>query len=228
VAWVRHERRVAARGDDPLVNLALFHVPAFSLGVALVVVMYIAAPCLFLLLAVYLQTGHGLSALESAAIFTPLALTFVGASFAGPRLIGRFGDRVLGAAAGTTAVTSVILGAVVLADRGGVPVAAVALVLLAMGVGQGIVMPGSVAAALRITPRQHAGAASGILSTAQQVGNVIGVALAGTVYFAVLSDGAGAGDHAVALAAAAGWTAVWAAAAAVLALAIARRARGAR
>lgn len=217
--WVRHEAGVTARGEDPLVDLGLFRLPGFAPRLATVVAMYAAAPCLFLLLGIYLQDGHGLSAIASAGVFTPLALVFVGASFAGPRLVERHGERALGVAASITATSALLLATCALADPSGVPYVPLGLALGLMGLGQGIVMPGAVAAVLRTVPGEHAGAASGVVSTAQQVGNVLGVAGAGTVYFAVLGPAATATDHSEAFAVATGWTATFAVVGALCALA---------
>ena len=40
-------------------------------------------------------------------------------------------------------------------------------------------------------PPQHAGVASGVMATVQQVGNALGVALIGILYYGALGQGAG-------------------------------------
>jgi MFS family permease len=183
--------------------------------------MYLAAPCLFLVLAFYLQEGHGLTALESAAMFTPLAVTFVAGSFAAPRILARFGDRALAAAALSAATGAAIIGAVVLSDPDGLPVVPLALALGLFGLPQGMVMPNSVGVAMKTVPSELAGSAAGVLTTTQQVGNVLGVAMAGVIFFALLGDDASSADYAHAFAAATGWTVAFAAIAAGLALRLA-------
>jgi predicted MFS family arabinose efflux permease len=50
----------------------------------------------------------------------------------------------------------------------------------------------------RVTP-QHAGAASGVLTTGIQVGNALGVAVVGVIFYGALNHGAGSYARAFAL-----------------------------
>ena len=54
--------------------------------------------------------------------------------------------------------------------------------LLAEGAGIGMVMAPLVAAVLAVAPVRHAGVASGVLATVQQVGNALGVAVISAVH----------------------------------------------
>jgi predicted MFS family arabinose efflux permease len=54
------------------------------------------------------------------------------------------------------------------------------------GAGLGAVMAPLSSAVLAGLPAQHAGTGSGVLSTVQQVGNALGVALIGLVFYGVL------------------------------------------
>ena len=60
--------------------------------------------------------------------------------------------------------------------------------LLVDGLGMGAVMAPLVATVLAGTSARHAGAAAGLLSAAQQVGNAIGVALIGIVFYGALGE----------------------------------------
>ena len=57
--------------------------------------------------------------------------------------------------------------------------------LLIQGCGLGMVMAPLVATVLAGLPAQHAGVASGVIATMQQVGNALGVALIGILYYGV-------------------------------------------
>ena len=61
------------------------------------------------------------------------------------------------------------------------------LVLVGAGMGLGITPLATIV--LASTPPEHAGAASGALATAQNVGNAIGVAVIGVVFFGTVSHG---------------------------------------
>jgi MFS family permease len=57
-----------------------------------------------------------------------------------------------------------------------------------IGLGQGLAMPSLIGAALSGVPRDRAGAAAGILTTMQQFGTAVGVALIGAVFYGRLGD----------------------------------------
>jgi hypothetical protein len=74
------------------------------------------------------------------------------------------------------------------------------IVFLAMvGFGNGLVLPQLIGVALvKVRPHQ-AGVGSGILTTAQQFSGAAGIAIVGTVFFAVVGLQPGPGDHARAM-----------------------------
>jgi predicted MFS family arabinose efflux permease len=57
--------------------------------------------------------------------------------------------------------------------------------LTLFGYGQGLVMAQLFSTVLRSVAHAHAGSASGVLATVQQVANALGVAVVGAVYFAI-------------------------------------------
>lgn len=61
-----------------------------------------------------------------------------------------------------------------------------------LGFGMGLVQTPLLNVALKGVREEHVGTASGVLSTAQQVGGSMGVALVGVVYFHAVPDGRGA------------------------------------
>jgi hypothetical protein len=151
--------------------------------------------------------------MHSALAFTPLAIAYVSASLTAPRLFARAGDRLLAAGAAITAAGTAAV--IVTVDRTS-DVAALLPGLVVFGAGAGLAMPGIIHAALRGVPAGAAGSASGVLATAQQVGAALGVAGAGTIYFAALP-----GDFGAAFELACGWTLAAAGISAALALILA-------
>jgi hypothetical protein len=63
-----------------------------------------------------------------------------------------------------------------------------ATAVIGLGQGQGLAMPSLIGAALSGVPRDLAGAAAGILTTMQQFGTAVGVALIGAVFYGRLGD----------------------------------------
>jgi EmrB/QacA subfamily drug resistance transporter len=216
-AFVAWERRVHARGSSPLMELGLFAQRGFRVGISAAVVQF-TVPSFFLFLGLYLQEGAGLSPIESGLVFTPLAVAFAGGSLLGPRL-GRAVIDLLPAAGAATAALGLgttIAALLVSGDR--YEPALLIAATLPVGLGMGVFVPPLINLVLRMVPTRDAGAASGTLVTGQQIGNALGVAIVGTVFFGQLGSGTGVGAFGGAFAAAAGVQAVLALAGAALAL----------
>jgi predicted MFS family arabinose efflux permease len=54
----------------------------------------------------------------------------------------------------------------------------------------GLVMPSSFDFILASVPPDHAGCASGVISTAQQIGYAVGIAIVGVVFFTFVASNA--------------------------------------
>ncbi len=98
-AFVLRQRRLADSGGDPLLELALFRERGFSAGIATQLFLATAQASFFVFLAIYLQLGRGLTALEAGLVFTILAVAYVATSGPAPgltaalRAAGRGGRR---------------------------------------------------------------------------------------------------------------------------------------
>ena len=80
--FVGVERRIANRGGDPLLNLAVLRAPGLAPGLAAVAVLMITYGGFLFSFALYLQAGLGL-ALRAGLTFAPCALVFGGGFFGG-------------------------------------------------------------------------------------------------------------------------------------------------
>jgi EmrB/QacA subfamily drug resistance transporter len=192
-AFVLRQRRLAASGGAPLVHPELFRERAFTVGLLTSVVFYAGMASFFLVLAVYLQEGCGLSALDSGLVFTSLAAGYLVASAGAEALAPRFGRQVLaaGGIVRATALTGLAL-TVAAIGTGGSPLLLVPA-LAVDGIGMGLLTAPLVATVVGGMDPRHAGAASGVLSTAQQVGNTIGVAAIGAIFYGAIGP---RGDYA--------------------------------
>jgi predicted MFS family arabinose efflux permease len=189
-AFALRQRRLAATGGSPLVHPDLFRERAFTVGLVTSVAFYTGMASFFLVLAVYLQDGCGLSALDSGLVFTGLALGYLVASAGAEALAPRFGRQVLAAGGIVRAAALAGLALTVAAiGTGGSPLLLVPA-LAVDGIGMGLLTAPLVATVVGGMDPRHAGAASGVLSTAQQVGNTIGVAAIGAVFYGALGPDA--------------------------------------
>ncbi len=188
-AFVLRQRRVAAAGRTPMLELSLFSRRAFSAGLLGQLVFWCGQASFFMVLALYLQQGRGLSALDSGLVFTILAASYLAASFGAPALTERHGRRVLAVGALVLAAGHGVLLATV-ADVGtGGSVAALVPGLLLIGAGMGLAITPLATIIMSSVGPEQAGAASGALSTMQNVGNALGVAIIGVVFFGALHGG---------------------------------------
>ncbi|MFC9229586.1 MFS transporter [Streptomyces decoyicus] len=197
------ERRVEARGGAPLVRLKLLRERPFAVGMTLVVLTYAGINSLFLVLSLTLQDGLGMDALGAGLVYTPFAVAFFAASLVAGRL-ARFGRRVLLLGALTGALGFV--GTIVLTLNAGATLTSWELVptLLLVGAGNGLLVTPLLNAVLATIRPGEVGMASGVLSTGQQIGGAVGVALVGILYYGTLGGAAhhdtGAYGHALAAA----------------------------
>ena len=187
--FVAHQRRLRDRGGAPLLDLSLFRQRTFSAGLIAQFVFWCGQASFFLVLALYLQQGRGLSPLDAGLVFTILAAAYLVASAIAPTLLGRYGRRLLAEGALVLAAGHLLM-VVTVADIGtGGSVAVLAPALVLIGAGMGIVIAPLVTLILSSTGPEQAGAASGVLSTIQNVGNALGVAVVGVIYFGAAHSG---------------------------------------
>ncbi len=136
-------------------------------------------PAFFFVLALYLQQARGYGPLFSGVVFVAVGVGYFAAMIVANRLVARLGHHVL--SLGSVCVSA---GCVLLADEARAPSALALLAGLALaGFGIGAVLVPISATVLAGVDPAHAGAASGVLATAQQVGGAVGVALIGVLFF---------------------------------------------
>ncbi|MGN5380627.1 MFS transporter [Streptomyces lasalocidi] len=186
------QRRKAARDRSPLVHPSLFEDRAFGVGVVSLLVFFAAMASFFLVLALYLQEGRGLSALRSGLLFIPLGLGFFIGSAQSPKVAAKLGKQVLTIGALIQAVGNVALAVTAWELDGSGSVAWCIPAMVISGFGMGFVIAPLASLVLEGVAPHHAAAASGVFSTAQEMGNAIGIAVIGVVFFGVVGHGTGA------------------------------------
>jgi EmrB/QacA subfamily drug resistance transporter len=180
------QRRALRRGDSPLVVPDWFRDASFRRGVLTQFGFWCGQASYFLVLALYLQVGRGLSPLQAGLVFTVLATAYLAASMRAPRLTARFGRSVI--VAGAIALVAGHL-AELLAASTDAALPAIVPGLLLTGAGMGLCLAPITAIVLATVEPERAGAVSGLLGTVQQVGNAVGVAVVGVVFFGAVGRG---------------------------------------
>lgn len=184
--FVVYERRFAARGGAPLIDMALFRERAFSAGVASQLAFWIGQGAFFFVLALFCQEGLDLSPLQSGLLFLPLGVGYMVTSTTSRRFVARFGKQV--PAAGAVVMIIALIGMIVSEPHvSGSRPWLLALPLFVDGLGMGLILgPLANTVMAGVEPR-HLGAASGVFNTGLQVGTASGVALVGIVFYANLT-----------------------------------------
>lgn len=185
-----YQRSLSARGGQPLVAPALLAQRPFVLGLLVTLMFYASNASFYFVLALYLQQGLGLSPLNSGLVFTALATGFFATSMASPWFARRLGRHAIFAGALVLAAGHATLYGMV-GRLSAENLALMLPVLLVQGCGLGMVMAPLVSTVLAGLPPQHAGVASGVLATVQQVGNALGMALIGILFYGAVGQEAG-------------------------------------
>jgi hypothetical protein len=220
------ERTVASRGGDPLLSLSVFRSPGLLAGLLAVFVLMVTYGGWLFSFALDLQGGLGDSAMRAGLTIAPAAVAF--------GLCGYFWRRLPAAAHYLLPPLGCLVGGLGYAAlgfglRSGGPVGPLAQACLVVtGAGLALGFSPLVTHALVRVPVHKAADASGVLTTALQLGQAVGVAVFGSVFLTLAAHGpggSGAGSGAPTAAAVSGHalsvTLGWAALAMALAVAAA-------
>lgn len=187
VLFHRQQEQRRTAGGLPLVDMRLLAQRRFALGAVLVLLVYSTSSSFFLCFALLVQTGLGLDPFVAGSIFAPCSVGFVLASLAAPRLVARWGTRAIVAGALVYAVSIGLLIALVRMAGSELMPAHLIPVLIVVGAGQGFIMTPLLNLVLGFVEEAQAGMASGVISTVQQVGAALGVAVVCILFAAALA-----------------------------------------
>jgi Na+/melibiose symporter-like transporter len=137
----------------------------------------------FFLNSLYLQGVQGASALRVGLEFLPLAVVIGGGAHLASRLLPRAGSKLL-VVAGLLLMGGGALLLTTVSANTGYP-AGILPGLLMTGIGTGLVLPAAAVAAMTDVGESDAGLASGLMSTAHEIGAALGVAVFSAVAVAV-------------------------------------------
>jgi EmrB/QacA subfamily drug resistance transporter len=188
-AFGLYERHLARSGRSPLLDMHLFRERTFSAGLATQLALWCGQASFFFVLALYLQQARGLTPLRSGLVFMIAACAYTAASLRAPMLTARYGRELVAVGALTLALghASLLLAVHEIGARGNLALLAPGLLLV--GAGMGLCITPLTATVLGSADPQQAGAVSGTLSTMQQVGNSLGVAITGVIFFGATRHG---------------------------------------
>ncbi len=187
VLFVLYERSLPST-RFPLVQLSLFSIPSFRIGVAISAVFIAGIPAFFFTFSLMLQVGLGFSALNAGLTTIPWSLASAVASAMSARVAPRLGKWTI--AIGSSLLVIGMLAIILTLHLQGTKVTGWDLIpsFLISGLGLGTVIAPLLNIILAGVPGRDAGSASGVLTTFQQLGGAIGVAVVGVVFFGLLGS----------------------------------------
>ncbi|KND59121.1 putative transmembrane efflux protein [Candidatus Burkholderia verschuerenii] len=191
-AFHRQQERRRQAGHLPLVDMRLLAQRSFALGALLVLLVYSTSSSFFLCFALLAQTGLGLDPFVAGSIFAPCSMGFVAPSLLMPKLVSRWGAMAIVIGAAIYAVSIGVLIAQVHLAGADLVLVRLLPILTVVGAGQGSIMIPLLNLILGFVDEAKAGMASGVISTVQQVGAALGVAVVGILFSSVLSAAHGA------------------------------------
>src|SRR5437762_6979323 len=188
VAWERVKER---RDGSPLVPIRLFGKRGFSAGIAIAMTFFLGIASFGLVLTLFLQLGLSFTPRHAVLTFLPFSLGILVSSGAAARLAPRFGRGVT--MAGALVIAAGMAGLIATVHHYGAAVTTWELVpgLVAAGLGLGAVIAPLADIVLDRVPKQDAGSASGVFNTGLQLGNSIGIAVIGVIFFGIIGSQSG-------------------------------------
>jgi MFS family permease len=187
VLWLfmLHERRLEARGAEPLVRPSIFRSRQMTGGLVMFFFQYLVMMGLFFVIPLYLSIALGLSAIETGIKITPLSITLLLGAAGVPRFFPAASPRRIV----ELGLVAVIVGTVVLlaamdADASAT-IVTVPLLLIGLGMGALASQLGSVT--VSAVPDDQSAEVGGLQNTATNLGASLGTALAGSILIASLT-----------------------------------------
>jgi Tetracyclin repressor-like, C-terminal domain len=143
---------------------------------------------LFFMVAIFLQRGLGFSPFDAGLTFCPIGGGFLIGSLASPRLVKRLGRNTLSIGYAVAIAGLAFSELSVHLYGAAINISEMALPFLIISLGFGLGQTPLVGTVLAGIKKEDTGIASGLLSTAIQLGITIGVGLYGTIFYSLLAN----------------------------------------
>lgn len=186
ILWERRQRRLSA---PQLLPPDLLARRGYATSSAIVAIFFSAMPGFFLVVAIFLQEGYGLTPLQSGLTTVPFPAGILCASFVSRMLSHRYARTRLAGGVLVMVAAYFVLRLLVGDFAQGSDRVLFLAPLFCAGLGMGTAIGPLYQLGLAGIPSRDAGSASGGLQSFQQVGAALGVALIAEIFFAVLGAG---------------------------------------
>lgn len=167
----------AKRGDDLLVNLDLFKLPAVSGGTLTILSQQFVLGGLMYVMALFLQIQQGMSAFQTGFVLLPLSLCLLLAAAKGGDLAKRYDPRDIIRVGYLLILAGVLTIAFRSRDVASDPTFPISLAVA--GIGLGLISSQLQNLVQSSVTKEQSGEVSGLMSTFQNLGMSLGTAIAG-------------------------------------------------
>jgi MFS family permease len=175
-AFLNVERRAKA----PVLDLALFKNRTFAFSVLAGTLYFCALYCVIFTIPLSAQVGMGRTALEAGLLILPISALNL---FLAP-VAGALSDRVPARYVSTAGASCFLAGSLLLATQPAYPdLRFLILALLVTGAGTAVFTQPNNSTIMGSAPANRRGIAAGVLATARTTGQLLGVCVAGAIYF---------------------------------------------
>jgi MFS family permease len=183
--FARWEKRVAARGGDTLVDLAMLRLPQLRAGLGTMAVMFLCLGGIFFLMPLYLQIVLGKDPLQTGIDLLPMSLGVFFVAMGASRLSTKVAPRAL-----------IQIGLLFVAAGSGLLIITIdstfdslpfAGSVLVVGIGLGLIASQVTNVNLASAGPDKTSETGGLQGTAQNLGSALGTALIGSLLLSVLT-----------------------------------------
>ncbi|UJA08030.1 MFS transporter [Streptomyces collinus] len=185
-AFYAVERRADRQGRTPLVPPSLFALASLRRGLMLILPFSVGFSGFMFVIALALQRGAGLGPVPAGLALAPMAVAFLFVSLSGPRLIARYGTRVLTAGAVVQGAGVLLIVLAAWRDWPHLGFGSLLPGVTVAGAGQALQLPNLMRIVMSEVPPARAGVGSGVMVTTQQSALALGVATLGTLFLALV------------------------------------------
>jgi MFS transporter, DHA2 family, multidrug resistance protein len=174
IIFIRRQKKRA----DPMIDLRLFRLPAFSAALAIYTLSTFCLFGAFLFTFQYLQLVQELSPIKAGLWSLPSFLSFVIGSMLAPKIVRRFHPSLV--MAGGLALAAIGFSIIVTIDmNSGLMLLVTGMFILSLGTA--IVFTLATDVIVGSAPPERAGAASAISETSSELGGALGIAILGSI-----------------------------------------------
>ncbi|RYG71775.1 MFS transporter [bacterium] len=202
--FVQFEKGLARRGGSPLISTELFENKEYVRGLGSILLLFSGLSSFSFVMGLFLQLGLKMPPDKAGIVFGSLSLSFLIGSLSAAKMMAKFGLRILLIGLSVMQIGQIVVIAMALIWKGHLNGFTLMPVLFFYGLGQGLAVPQVIRQTMNTVGNRDAGAASGVLSTVQQVAFSLGVAVIGGIFFSIAPKNSAADNYAFALAAAFG------------------------